>query len=105
MKIISGTLEFCREVGIALRQIRDELFRNKKRSNGPSEQYLQFTKEVDGLAEDIVKNGESLGKAALELARKEGLLDHEGFVTQKGKSVGLTPKMINPFGYKPTGLN
>ena len=104
MKIISGTLEFCREVGIALRQIRDELFRNKKRSNGPSEQYLQFTKEVDDLAEDIAK-WESLGKAALELARKEGLIDQEGFVTQKGKSVGLTSKMINPFGYKPTGLN
>jgi len=105
MKIISGTIEFCSAVGIALRQIREELFRKKRPSNGPSEQYLQFTKEVDGLAEDIVKNGESLGKAALELARKEGLIDQGGFVTPKGISVGLTPKMINPFGYKPTGLN
>lgn len=108
MKILTITIDFFREVIIAVKEIIREIkktSRKKHEAGGTSEQYLQLTNEIDGLADYIVKNGESLGKTALELALKGGLIDQEGFVTPKAKDSGITQNMIQPFKYKPTIMN
>jgi hypothetical protein len=101
MKVIASTKDFFVERRIALRQIKAELFRKKK----PSDPYDQFSKEIEAFTDEVTKNWESAGKKALELWKQEGLIDSEGFVSQKGKSLGLTSKIVCPFGFKPTGLN
>ena len=108
MRIIASTGNFFKEVGIALKEIYREIKKALAQRKGitvPNEQYLKFSNEVELILEDIINRGEELGKTALELAQQEGLIDKDGFVTSKGKSLGVTSAMVKPFNYKPTVLN
>ena len=60
---------------------------------------------MDDAAEHLIKNAETMGKIAHEMAVMEGLIDEMGLVTAKAKNLGITQKMIQPFSYKPSGLN